>query len=169
MQINDAGPADAGGIAEIYNDAVAHGTAIWNDVLVDARNRVLWIAERQEHGFAVLVARDAAGMVAGYAATGPFRAFDGYRLTVEHSVYVRADRRGQGLGEALLDALIARSRKDGFHVMVAAIEAGNAASIELHRKLGFVDRGLLPEVGVKYGRWLDLALMSLRLNHQPPA
>lgn len=168
MQISDAKTRDAEGIAEIYNQAVTQGTAIWNEVQVDGRNRAHWLAERQESGFAVLVARDEAGAVLGYAATGHFRAFDGYRHTVEHSVYIRADRRGQGLGAALLAALIARTRKDGFHVMVAAIEAGNAASIALHRKLGFVEAGVLPEVGVKFGRWLDLALMSLRLDRQPP-
>lgn len=168
MWIDDARSEDAAGVAEIYNHAVAHGTAIWNEVTVDARNRALWLAERQDYGFAVLVARDDKGRVLGYAATGAFRAFDGYRRTVEHSVYVRADCRGQGIGEALLSALIARTRHDGFHVMVAAIEAGNAASIALHRKLGFVACGVLPEVGVKFGRWLDLALMSLRLAAQTP-
>jgi phosphinothricin acetyltransferase len=112
--------------------------------------------------------------VAGYASFGDWRAWDGYRHTVEHSVYVRADRRGDGIGEALMLALIERARTSGKHVMVAAIEAGNAGSIRLHEKLGFERVGHLKEVGAKFGGWLDLAFLQLTLDarktpDQPPA
>lgn len=105
--------------------------------------------------------------VVGYASYGPFRAFDGYRGTVEHSVYVRTDLRGGGRGRALLSALILRARAQGLHVMVAAIEAENNASIILHQRLGFAAVGLMPQVGQKFGRWLDLLLMQLRLDDRP--
>lgn len=164
MPIRDAVEADAEGIMAIYNDAVAHTTAIWNERLVDAANRAAWIADRQSRGHPVLVMVDDAGEVIGYASFGDWRAFDGYRHTVEHSVYVRADRRGGGGGEALMIALIERARAIGKHVMVAGIEAGNAGSIRLHEKLGFVSVGLLPQVGMKFGRWLDLAFLQLRLD-----
>lgn len=168
MQIRDAVAADAPGIMAIYNDAVRHTTAIWNEALVDADNRRQWMQERQARGYPVLVAVDAQGHVLGYASFGDWRAFDGYRHTVEHSVYVRQGHRGSGIGQALMQALIERARALGKHVMVAAIEAGNTGSIALHRRLGFEQTGLMPEVGVKFGRWLDLAFLQLRLDTEPP-
>lgn len=164
--IRDATPADAPSIAAIYNDAVRHSTAIWNEIEVDAANRVDWMAARQAAGLPVLVL-DEGGGVAGYASYGPFRAFDGYRGTVEHSVYIRADLRGGGRGRALMEALIARARGAGLHVMVGAVEAGNAGSIALHERLGFRRVGLMPQVGQKFDRWLDLALLQLVLDDRP--
>lgn len=164
MEIRDAGPQDAEAIAAIYNDAVAHTTAVWNDRQVDAENRRAWMSERQRAGYPVLVATNDDGAVLGYASFGDWRAFDGYRHTVEHSVYVRADQRGAGLGRALMLALIARARALGKHVMVAAIEAGNTGSIRLHETLGFEQVGLMREVGTKFGTWLDLAFLQLVLD-----
>ncbi len=166
MQTRDATPSDAEGIMAIYNHAVAHTTAIWNDTLVDAANRRQWIADRQAMGFPVLVVAHEA-QVLGYASFGPWRAFDGFRNTVEHSVYVHPDHQGQGLGLSLMQALIERARTLKIHVMVAAIEAGNTASIRLHQRLGFEQTGLMPEVGTKFGRWLDLAFLQLRLDDNP--
>ncbi len=164
--IRPATPADAPELAAIYNDAVRNTTAIWNEVEIDAQNRIDWIAARQAAGLPVLVLVEA-GAVAGYASYGPFRAFDGYRGTVEHSVYIRSDLRGGGRGRALMQALIAEARAAGFHVLVGAIEAGNAASIALHEKLGFTHVGQMPQVGQKFGKWLDLALMQLMLDDRP--
>lgn len=164
MQVRDAAASDIDAIVAIYNDAVLNTTAIWNEKTVDAANRAAWLAERQRAGYPVLVAIDADGAVAGYASFGDWRAFDGYRHTIEHSVYVRQDRRGEGIGKTLMGELIERARAIGKHVMVAAIEAGNSGSIELHKKLGFEEVGLLPEVGTKFGRWLDLAFLQLKID-----
>ena len=164
MEIRDAGPEDIDGITAIYNDAVLHTTAIWNDQTVDAANRRAWLADRQKLGYPVLVAVDAHQSVLGYASFGDWRAFDGYRHTVEHSVYVRNDQRGRGLGLALMQILIGRAREIGKHVMVAGIEANNAGSIGLHEKLGFEHVGHMKEVGMKFGAWLDLAFMQLKLD-----
>ncbi|CAM4210803.1 GNAT family N-acetyltransferase [Kerstersia similis] len=155
---------DAAGIAEIYNDAVRHSTAIWNDTVVDAGNRAAWLAARVQDGFPVLVLTDAAGAVLAYGSFGPWRSFDGYRYTVEHSVYVRSDSRGMGLGRRMLAALIDAARAQGRHVMVAAIDASNEASIALHRQLGFEESGVVREAGFKFGRWLDLLFMRLQLD-----
>ena len=168
MHIRDATSDDALGIMVIYNDAVEHTTAIWNETLVDKENRQAWLLERQGRGYPVLVAVDDLDIVLGYASFGDWRAFDGYRYTVEHSVYVRCDRRGEGLGRSLMSALIDRARKLNKHVMVAAIEAGNRQSIALHLKLGFVQTGLMPEVGTKFGRWLDLVYLQLKLGELAP-
>lgn len=166
MKIRDASPDDMPAVTVIYNDAVANTTAIWNDTPVDTANRIEWLAARRKSGYPVLVAVDDDAGVVGYASFGDWRAFDGYRHTVEHSVYVRSDQRRKGIAEALMSALIGRARDLGKHVMVAAIEAQNASSIRLHEKLGFTQVGLLPEVGTKFGKWLDLAFLQIVLDQR---
>jgi L-amino acid N-acyltransferase len=161
--IRDAADGDLAAIRDIYNHAVEHTTAIWNDVLIDVANRRAWMEQRRARGFPVLVV-EVNGQVAGYASYGDWRAFDGYRHTVEHSVYVDKDFRGLGLGKLLMQALIDCAKAGNVHVMIAAIEAGNTASIALHEKLGFRLVGIHSQVGTKFGRWLDLAAMELRLE-----
>ncbi|TDF85215.1 GNAT family N-acetyltransferase [Pseudomonas sp. H9] len=163
--IRDAVTADLPGIRDIYNDAVLNTTAIWNEQPVDLANRQAWFDARQAQRYPILVAVDsAAGEVLGYASFGDWRPFEGFRHTVEHSVYIRSDQRGNGMGPKLMQALIERARACDKHVMVAAIESGNAASIRLHERLGFTLNGNMPQVGVKFGRWLDLTFMQLILN-----
>lgn len=163
MQIRPAEEGDAAAIADIYNDAVRHTTAIWNDNTVDTANRVQWIDARQTAGFPVLVAVEGEHVL-GYASYGDWRPWDGYRHTVEHSVYVHKAGRGKGVGHTLMAALIERAREQGKHMMIAGIESENSASIALHRKLGFEDGGRLHQVGCKFGRWLDLTFMQLTLD-----
>ncbi|MCG6577815.1 N-acetyltransferase family protein [Pseudomonas sp. AF32] len=167
--VRDARPADLPGIRDIYNDAVLNTTAIWNEQAVDLANRQAWFDARQSQGYPVLVVADADENVLGYASFGDWRPFDGFRHTVEHSVYVRSDQRGNGLGPLLMASLIERARACGKHVMVAAIESGNTASIRLHERAGFVTTGQMPQVGTKFGRWLDLTFMQLMLNPGAPA
>jgi phosphinothricin acetyltransferase len=165
MHIRDATGRDAAGIAEIYNDAIARTTATWHTTVVDVADRAAWIAARQERGFPVLVAV-ADDAVLGYATYGDWRAWEGYRFTVEHSVYVRADHRGRGIGRLLMDDLISRARAAGKHAMVAGIAAENTGSIAMHERLGFREVGRLPEVGAKFGRWLDLVFLERVLDHR---
>lgn len=108
--IRDALPADLPGVLAIYNDAVLNTTAIWNEQRVDLANRQAWYAARQTQAYPILVAVDAAGEVLGYSSFGDWRPFEGFRHTVEHSVYIRADQRGRGLGPTLMKALIERAR-----------------------------------------------------------
>lgn len=162
ITLRDATDADLEAIRDIYNHAVEHTTAIWNEVLIDVDNRRAWLELRRTKGFPVLVAEQA-GRVAGYASYGDWRAFDGYRHTVEHSVYVDKDCRGAGIGKLLMQALIEHARDNGKHVMIAAIEAENQPSIALHERLGFRLVGIHREVGQKFGRWLDLAMMERKL------
>ncbi|GBR25125.1 GNAT family N-acetyltransferase [Acetobacter orleanensis] len=147
MMLRDACPADIPRITSIYNHAVAQTTAIWNDTVVDEANRLAWLLERQQAGYPVLVAVTAGDEVAGYATFGPWRAWDGYRHTVEHSVYVHPLAQRQGVGLALMTALIERARVQGKHVMVAGIDAANSGSVALHRQLGFEATGVMKEVG----------------------
>lgn len=113
----------------------------------------------------MLVADDGDGKVAGYASFGDFRPFEGYRLTVEHSIYVRADVRGKGIGRALLGTLVMEAERMGKHAIVGGIEAGNISSIRLHEQFGFTRVGLLPQVGIKFGRYLDLLFMQRTFGH----
>jgi phosphinothricin acetyltransferase len=166
MIIRTATAADAQGLAEIYNHAVENTVAILNETLVDAENRATWVAQRQGDGFPVLVAEED-GQVIGYASYGPWRPFHGFRETVEHSVYVRDGQRGKGLGRQLMQALIDRARADGLHMMVAAVTAGNDASIRLHEALGFEVTARMPQVGQKFGEWLELIFLQLRLDDRP--
>jgi L-amino acid N-acyltransferase YncA len=163
MLIRQAVDADLDTILAIHNDQIATSTAIWTDELVPRSEREEWLAARTVAGDPVLVAIEN-DEVAGYATYAQWRAKWGYRHTVEDSVYLGAEYRGKGIGRALLTELIERARTDGHHVMLADIESGNAASIRLHESLGFVETGRLREIGTKFDRWLDLSILSLRLD-----
>lgn len=164
MRICSVTEDDAETIAAIYNDAVLNTTAIWNEKTVDYHNRIQWISDRHQAGFPVIVAVDATDTVLGYASYGDWRPWDGYRHTVEHSVYVHKNARGNGVGARLMRELISLAAKQGKHVMVAGIESENVPSIALHKKLGFHEAGRMLEVGTKFGRWLDLTFLQLRLD-----
>jgi L-amino acid N-acyltransferase YncA len=159
LVVRDATDADMAAVRDIYNDAVLHTTAIWNERVVDVADRIAWAEARRKAGYPVLVA-ETDGVVAGYASFGDFRAFDGYRHTAEHSVYVGGPFRRRGVARALLQALEPRAVASGKHVLIGGIEAGNAASIALHLSLGYREVGRLPEVGRKFERWLDLVFLQ---------
>ncbi len=165
MHIRRGTEQDCAVIADIYNYAVVHTAAIWNDKTVDTSNRIQWMAQRQSLGYPVLVAVENEQVI-GYASFGDWRAFDGFRHTVEHSVYVHPEHGGKGTGRALMVALVEAAKACGKHVMVAAIESQNAASLHLHATLGFTVTGQMPQVGTKFGRWLDLTFMQLQLDNR---
>ncbi len=100
--VRDCEERDLPAVLEIYNDAVVSTTAIWNETLVDLDNRRQWLKDRVSRGFPVLIAASADGAVLGYASYGDWRAFDGYKHTVEHSVYVHQNARRGGVASALM-------------------------------------------------------------------
>ena len=163
MRIEPATEPDLHGILAIYNEVVANSTAIYSEQSSTLEQRVEWFRARTQLGYPVLIAHDESGVI-GFASFGDFRSFPGYRYTVEHSVHVRADRRGQGVGTALMRALLPLARALGKHVMVAGIDADNVGSIRMHERLGFERVAHMPQVGAKFGRWLDLVFLSLRLD-----
>ncbi|MEU7768730.1 N-acetyltransferase family protein [Nocardia sp. NPDC049190] len=165
--IRDAHPDDLPPILTIHNTNIAASTAIWDTEQVQLDERVAWFRDRTGAGLPVLVAA-IDGELAGYASYGPWRTKSGYRFTVENSVYVDERFHRRGIATALLGELIDRARRAGtVHAMVAAIESGNTASIQLHERFGFRTVGVLPEVGHKFGRWMDLTLMQLTLPIDP--
>ncbi|MFZ0529187.1 MAG: N-acetyltransferase family protein [Propionicimonas sp.] len=162
MTIRPGGPADLPALLAIYNEAVENTTASWDLRPWTPVEHARWYAAKAEHGHPLLVA-EIDGQVVGYAAYGPFRAKAGFASTMEHSVYVAPDHQGRGLGRALLVAIIDAARDDGLHALIGGLSADNEASLALHRSLGFVEVGRLPEVGRKFDRWLDLVLVQLIL------
>jgi L-amino acid N-acyltransferase len=162
MDIEDATDADLPAIVDIYNDAIATSTAVFSDQPVTVERQREWMSARRADGHPVIVAR-LDGSVAGFASYGRFRPWPGYLLTVEHSVYVRAARRRQGIGGLLVGELLQRARQGGKHAMVGGIDAENHASLRMHERLGFEQVGRLPEVARKFDRWLDLVFMQLML------
>jgi phosphinothricin acetyltransferase len=163
--VRDSAAADIGAIAAIYRHHVLTGLASFEEVPPDAEEMARRRAAVVEGGMPWLVAADAAGTVLGYAYAGPYRPRPGYRYTAEDSVYVAPEAIGRGVGRALLGALVVRCEALGFRQLVAVIgDSGNAASIGLHRALGFAQVGLLPSVGFKFGRWVDGVLMQRALG-----
>jgi L-amino acid N-acyltransferase len=162
MEIRDARVEDLPGILAIYNDVLLTSTAIYRDDPVTLDDRRQWWEARIAQGQPVLVAADASG-VAGFASFGDFRAWPGYRFTVEHSVHIRSDRRGQGLGTTLMHPLMERAAAMGKHIMIAGVDADNDASLRFHERLGFVRVAHFREVGFKFGRWLDLVFLQRTL------
>lgn len=160
MTIRDATAADLPAILAIFNAVLVTSAAIWRDDPETPDERAAWFAERTRRGFPVLVAVDGDGAVLGFASYGDFRALAGYRTTVEHSIHVRADRRGGGIGDALLTGLLDRARAAGVHVMVAGVDGGNAGSLRFHERRGFREVARMPEVGRKYGAWVDLIFLQ---------
>lgn len=149
---------------------MANTTGTWHDIQVDEADRAAWLEGKARDGLPVRVAV-VADAVAGYATFGPFRHGSGYRFTAENSAYVHPDQRGHGIGRALLEDVIVQARANGLHALIGGIGSENAGSIALHERLGFTHVGLVPQVGVKFGRWLDLVLMQLLLDdgETPPS
>lgn len=169
MQLNkvrEAAIKDLPFIQAIMNAAILDTTAIYEDALRDEAYVRRWWDNLQAERMPVLVYEEE-GLCAGYGSYGIFRPKYGYRFCVEHSVYVHQDYRGKGIGQTLLQALIARAVKGGFHTMIAGIDAENKGSIHFHEKFGFEQVGYLKEVGFKFNRWLDLVFMQLTLPSSP--
>lgn len=158
----DASRSDLDGILAIYNEVIRNSAAVYSEVELTRARGEAWFDARVRQGFPFLAARDPSGVV-GFGTFGDFRAHPCYCHTVEHSLHVRADCRGRGVGRALLEELIARARSLEKHVMVAGVDADNRVSIGLHESLGFRVAGHLHQVGFKFGRWLDLVFLELVL------
>ena len=168
--IRDATGADLVAITDLTNALIPTTTVEYTDTLHTVDGRREWLTARRARGFPVIVAETPTEGVIGYASYGDFRdaqARPGYRRTVEHTVHVAEAWWGAGLGRVLMEELIGRARAQGLHVMVGAIDAENEGSIRFHERLGFVEVARMPQVGQKFGRWLDLVLVQLLLDDAP--
>lgn len=154
--------ADA--ILNIFNEAIVNSTALYDYKPRVPQSMVPWFEAKRHGHFPVIGVEDAEGRLLAFGSYGTFRAWPAYKYTVEHSVYVHKDHRGQGLGHKVMQELIAAARQNNLHAMMGGIDATNAGSIALHERLGFKHVGTLPQVGFKFGRWLDLAFYQLLLD-----
>lgn len=156
----------ASAILDIFNHAIATSTALYDYHPRPPEQMASWFASKQAGDLPVIGLEDAQGQLLGFASYGPFRPQPAYKYTMEHSVYVHHGQRGRGLGRQLMEALIAEARARGnVHALVGAIDAANTGSRTLHEKLGFTLVGSLPQVGFKFGGWLDLVFYQLLLEH----
>ena len=168
--VRDATSKDVPEITAIANALLDTTTHEWSEIPHTVSEREEWLAEQTAAGRPAFVAVDHEEVV-GWATYGDFRdsqRWPGYRHTVEHSIHVRRDHWGRGIGRTLIQALVDRARREGKHVMVAGIDADNIGSIRFHERLGFFEVARMPEIGEKFGRRLDLVLMQ-RILDDPPA
>ena len=164
MKLRGATPEDAAAVQAIYAHHVLHGLGTFEEVPPSVEEIGQRMAAVLGRGLPWLVAEDG-GRILGYAYAGPFRPRAAYRYTVEDSVYVAPDCMGQGVGKALLNAVIADCERLGLRQMVAVIgDSGNAGSIGVHRACGFEFKTAVEAVGWKFGRWVDVVWMQRLLN-----
>ncbi|MGR3314940.1 GNAT family N-acetyltransferase [Roseovarius indicus] len=156
MSVRAAGPEDAGAIAEIWNPYIRETSVTFTTDEKTVAGLTVDIAARPG---AFFVAEDD-GAVLGFATAFPFRGGPGYRHTMEHTVQLAPDAAGRGLGRALMTRLEAALRESGAHVLVSGVSGENTVGIAFHHAIGFETVGRMPEVGRKFGRWMDLVLMQ---------
>lgn len=153
---------DLPGILEIMNHAILHTTALYDYTPRTTEYVKGWFDSKQRESMPVIV-YEQDGKAVGFGTYGIFRPREAYKFTIEHSVYVAEAFQGRGFGKKLLQELIELATRQGFHTMIAGIDASNTGSIELHRQFGFVEAGLIREAGYKFDQWLDLLFMQRML------
>lgn len=161
--IRNATIEDLPPILEIVNHAILNTTSNYLYEVQTLENQLQWFEDKKSKQFPIIVA-DYNGTAIGFGTYGTFREKIGYQFTVEHSVYVAPEFFGKGIGKQLLLALIVLAKEEGYHTMIGGIDAANTGSIDFHRKFGFVETGIIKEVGFKFGKWLDLQFMQLILK-----
>ena len=144
---------------EIFNEVLRNSNSIYREEEVTLEERYAWFDEKLEHGFPIFGAYEGDHLI-GYAGYGTWRAAQGYRKSVELTIYVDQKFRGVGIGSALMKTIIDHAKTDGYHVMIGAIDAANQQSIEFHKRFGFIEVARMPEVALKNDQWLTLVFMQ---------
>ncbi|MEO5591894.1 MAG: N-acetyltransferase family protein [Chitinophagaceae bacterium] len=160
IHVRHATENDLPAILAIYNDVIVNTTAVYDYEPHTLEMRMAWFNTKKEQVFPVFVAEEA-GIIAGFSSIGPFRAWAAYKYSVENSVYVAAEARGKGIGKLLMPPVIEAAKQLGMHTIIAGIDAGNKASIQLHQYFGFEEVAHFKQVGWKFERWLDLKFLQL--------
>lgn len=151
-------------ILEIFNYEILHTTALYDYKPRTMETILSWFASKQKGNYPIIGAYDSENTLLGFATYGSFRDRPAYKYTVEHSVYVRHDKRGGGIGKILLKEIINDAKEKDYHVLVGGIDASNTASIKLHENAGFVFCGTIHQAGYKFSKWLDLSFYQLILK-----
>mgnify|MGYP000008437414 FL=1 len=158
--------ADASAIAAIYNHEVENTTATFDLVPRTLADQETWLSARSG-AFSAIVAVNREGQVLGFGSLSPYKERAAYRTSVEDSVYVDRSLARRGLGRLIVEHLLDIAENSGFHAVFARIEASGMASRALHEKCGFRLVGVETEVGRKFNRWLDVAVMECLLHERP--
>ena len=160
VRICPAQAIDVPAILSIYNDAVVNTTGSYDYEPNTLEQRAQWFEQHQRLELPVLVAVDEDNRVIGWGSLSKFREKIGYQYTVEHSVYVTPEWRGQGIGKLIVQRLLDEAYRLGKHVMIGGVDGNNAASLRLHQSLGFEEVARFKQVGYKFDRWLDLIFLQ---------
>jgi len=163
MRVIECDRTHAAAILEILNEVILNTTAIYDYQPRTPEMMQAWFAAKQRGRYPVIGVVDESDRLLGFGSYGPFRPWPAYKYTVEHSLSVERSQRRRGVGRMLLTELIARARSQDYHVLIGGIDAENAASIGLHRELGFEPCAHIRAAGFKFNRWLDLVLYQLVL------
>ena len=155
LRVRPAQAADAPQIAAIWNAVIEHTAATFTS---EPKREEALIADIAHRGAAFQVAEEA-GHVLGFATYFQFRGGPGYAYTMEHSIQLAPEARGRGVGRALMAELEGEARREGVHSLWAGVSGENPAGVAFHLRLGFAEVARLPEVGYKFGRWMDLILL----------
>ncbi|MBV1868700.1 MAG: GNAT family N-acetyltransferase [Marinosulfonomonas sp.] len=159
MKTRDATAADAGKIAAFWNPMIRDTTVTFHSAQKSGADVAVMIAERQSEGCGFLAA-EIDEVVVGFATYAQFRGGDGYARAMEHTIIISPGGQGRGVGRALMHGVEDHARKGGAHSMLAAVSHENAAGIAFHAAAGYRSVALVPQVGRKFDRWLDLVLMQ---------
>jgi L-amino acid N-acyltransferase YncA len=159
VHIRPASNHDQQFILEIYNDAVLNTTATFETEPRTLEKQMEWFAKHKKN-HPVLVA-EKENKVIGWASLSPWSDRCAYDTTVEVSVYIHKDFRGQGIGKKLLDIVTLEGKKVNNHTVISRITQGNEISIHIHEQFGYKHVGILKEVGFKFGQFLDVHIMQL--------
>ena len=154
---------DLPAILEIYNDAILNTTAVYTYEAQTLENRAQWFDIKKANNEPIFV-YELDDKAVGFATYGSFRDWPAYQYTIEHSIYVDKDYRGNGIAQKLLTELLTDVKAKGYKTIVAGIDATNDKSIHLHKKFNFSYSGTITNVGYKFNQWLDLAFYQLDLT-----
>lgn len=162
--IRNAKKEDIPDILEILNESILHSTAYYESQPKSIKQQEEWLLKKQLSGMPVIVA-ESEGKALAFGSYDHFRPQEGYKYTVEHSVYVNQHFRGNGIGKTILNQLIQTARNQKMHLMIAVIDSENETSIQLHKKVGFTESGRLKGAGYKFGQFLDVVFLQLKLSY----
>lgn len=163
IQIRQAEEKDVRAILDILNYEILNSTSVYDYTPRTFEAQLEWFQRKKKDSLPVIVAERKLKVV-GYATFGIFRPWEAFKLSIEHSLYIDKNSRSEGIGKLLMDEIIHLAIKEGFHSMIAGIDASNEGSYEFHQKFGFEEVGRLNQVGFKFNKWLDLIFMQRYLD-----
>ena len=162
FKVRNATEKDLEEILEIVNYNILNTTSIYDYEPRTLTQQKAIFDDKNKEGFPLIVI-EIDNEIAGFGTYGTFRFKEGYKFTVEHSVYVSVNHQGKGLGKLLLAELIELAKKQKRHTMIAVIDAENQNSVEFHKQFGFETVGIIKESAFKFDKWLDTVFMQLLL------